>query len=413
MASIIKRKKNYSIVYNYTDENGETRQKWETRTSYQDALKRKAEVENQQFTGTFLPPSNQTIAEFLLDFVSLYGEKKWGVSMYDSQNSLIANYINPIIGDMKVQDVTPRVVDMPPPCGYGRGTTKRAPRKRASLTTHARRARVYEERNQRCFGEYVTIPKDLSRIQSKVLFGLTKRQMICFGTAALVGVPLFFLAKASLGTTTAALCMILVMLPFFLFAMYEKNGQPLEVFLGHLIQNKFIRPKVRIYQTNNLYSALVRQSQLEQEVKRIARKGRKTGKAYDIVAGTFLVVGLGSESFASLPPDMIQKYTEQFKRPELFASINGQIVSVPVEPENPLHTAEMTLEDDYGMIDGVINNGRRGEELEKAQAETRRTTPEKKPSIREQLEDAKRECGTRKAPDKPAPQKKPPEVGDL
>ena len=126
---------------------------------------------------------------------------------------------------------------------------------------------------------YVTIPKDLSRVQSKVLFGLTKRQVICFGAAALVGVPLFFLAKESLGTTTAALCMILVMLPFFLFAMYEKNGQPLEVFLGHLIQNKFIRPKVRIYQTNNLYSALVRQSQLEQEVKRIARKGRKTGKA--------------------------------------------------------------------------------------------------------------------------------------
>ena len=137
------------------------------------------------------------------------------------------------------------------------------------------------------------------------------------------------------------------------------------------------------------------------------------GEIYDIVAGTFLVVGLGPESFASLPPDMIQKYTEQFKRPELFASINGQIVSVPVEPENPLRTAEMTLEDDYGMIDGIINNGRRGEELEKARAEARRTTPEKKPSIRERLEDAKRECGPRKAPDKPAPQKKPPELGDL
>ena len=137
------------------------------------------------------------------------------------------------------------------------------------------------------------------------------------------------------------------------------------------------------------------------------------GEIYDIVAGTFLVVGLGPENFVSLPPDMIQKYTEQFKRPELFASINGQIVSVPVEPENPLRTAEMTLEDDYGMIDGIINNGRRGEELEKAQAEARRTTPEKKPSIRERLEDAKRECGSRKAPDKPAPQKKPPELGDL
>ena len=137
------------------------------------------------------------------------------------------------------------------------------------------------------------------------------------------------------------------------------------------------------------------------------------GEIYDIVAGTFLVVGLGSESFASLSPDMIQKYTEQFKRPELFASINGQIVSVPVEPENPLRTAEMTLEDDYGMIDGIVNNGRRGEELEKAQTEACRTTLEKKPSIRERLEDAKRECAERKSPDKPTPQKKPPELGDL
>ena len=137
------------------------------------------------------------------------------------------------------------------------------------------------------------------------------------------------------------------------------------------------------------------------------------GEIYDIVAGTFLVVGLGAESFASLSPDMIQKYIEQFKRPELFASINGQIVSVPVEPENPLRTAELTLEDDYGMIDGIINNGRRGEEMKKAQAEARRTTPETKPSIRERLEDAKRECAERKGPDKPAPQKKPPELGDL
>ena len=125
---------------------------------------------------------------------------------------------------------------------------------------------------------YVTIPKDLSKVQSKILFGLTKRQVICFGAAAIIGVPLFFLTKEALGTTTAALCMILVMLPFFLFAMYEKNGQPLEVFLGHLIENKFIRPKMRIYQTNNLYSALVRQYELEQEVRAIAGKNGKTRK---------------------------------------------------------------------------------------------------------------------------------------
>ena len=117
---------------------------------------------------------------------------------------------------------------------------------------------------------YVTVPKDLTKIKSKMLFGLTKRQLVCFGSAALVGVPLFFLSKGSMGTTSAALCMILVMLPFFLFA--------LEVILGHLIQCKFIRPKRRIYQTNNAYSALVRQAKLEKEVRAIAEKSGKTGK---------------------------------------------------------------------------------------------------------------------------------------
>ena len=123
---------------------------------------------------------------------------------------------------------------------------------------------------------------------------------------------------------------------------------------------------------------------------------------------TFLVVGLSEDSFTSLTPEQVQKYTEHFKQPEQFISLNGQIIALPVEPENPLRTAEMTLEDDYGMIDGVLNNGRRGEELEKAQGEARRTTPEKKPSIRERLAEAKRECGERKPPDK-TQQKKPPE----
>ena len=105
---------------------------------------------------------------------------------------------------------------------------------------------------------YVTVPKDLTKIKSKMLFGLTKRQLVCFGSATL--------------------CMIFVMLPFFLFALYEKNGQTLEVILGHLIQCKFIRPKRRIYQTNNAYSALVRQAKLEKEVQAIAEKSGKTGK---------------------------------------------------------------------------------------------------------------------------------------
>ena len=78
---------------------------------------------------------------------------------------------------------------------------------------------------------YVTVPKDLTKIKSKVMFNLTKRQLVCFSAAVAIGLPLFFLVKDSVGTTTAALCMVLAMLPMFLLAMYEKNGQPLEVIM--------------------------------------------------------------------------------------------------------------------------------------------------------------------------------------
>ena len=100
---------------------------------------------------------------------------------------------------------------------------------------------------------YVTVPKDLTKIKSKVMFNLTKRQLLCFGAAVAIGLPLFFLTKDSAGTTTAALCMVLAMLPMFLLAMYEKNGQPLEVIIRQFVEVKFLRPKERPYQTNNFY----------------------------------------------------------------------------------------------------------------------------------------------------------------
>ena len=124
---------------------------------------------------------------------------------------------------------------------------------------------------------YVNVPKDLTKIKSKVLFNLTKRQLICFGLAALMGVPLFFLLKGSIGTTAAAMVMIVVMLPGFLFGVYEKNGQPLEVVAKHIIQTKFIAPKERPYQTQNLYAVLERQRKLEKEVSAIAKGTYKKG----------------------------------------------------------------------------------------------------------------------------------------
>ena len=107
---------------------------------------------------------------------------------------------------------------------------------------------------------YVNVPKDLKRIRTKIAFGLTKRQLILFGVAIVIGLPLFFYIKSNVGTSIAAFCMILIMLPCFLFAMYEKNGQPLEVFLKHMIKTKFIRPKIRIYRTNHQLSAILKQN---------------------------------------------------------------------------------------------------------------------------------------------------------
>jgi len=128
---------------------------------------------------------------------------------------------------------------------------------------------------------YVPVPKDLNNVKTKVFLNLTKRQLICFGSGALLGVPLFFLLKENIATSAAAICMIVVMLPFFLFAMYEKNGQPLEKILHNIIQVSVVRPKQRPYRTNNFYSVIERQDKLDKEVYRIVngKTSEKTDKS--------------------------------------------------------------------------------------------------------------------------------------
>ena len=125
---------------------------------------------------------------------------------------------------------------------------------------------------------YVPVPKDLKKVKTKVVFNLTKRQIICFTAALIAGLPVFFLLKGSAGTSLAAFFMILVMLPFFLFAMYEKHGQPLEVVLKHIVQTKFIRKKERPYRTRNYYALLIRQRELEKEVFHIVKGQNKRKK---------------------------------------------------------------------------------------------------------------------------------------
>ena len=127
---------------------------------------------------------------------------------------------------------------------------------------------------------YVTVPKDLTKVKTKVALNLTKRQLVCFSMAAAVGVPLFFLIKGSVPQTAATFLMVLAMLPFFLFAMYEKHGQPLEKVLGNIIKVFFLTPKERPYQTENYYAVLAKQRKLNKEVTAIAKKSyqRQTAK---------------------------------------------------------------------------------------------------------------------------------------
>lgn len=127
---------------------------------------------------------------------------------------------------------------------------------------------------------YVPVPKDLNAVKTKVMFNLTKRQILCFGGGALIGVPLFFLLKGHIGSSAAALCMMLVMLPFFLLAMYEKNGQPLEKLIRNIVQVCFLRPKQRPYRTNNFYDLLNRQDILDKEVYAIVHKQKPRKKAH-------------------------------------------------------------------------------------------------------------------------------------
>ena len=120
---------------------------------------------------------------------------------------------------------------------------------------------------------YVNVPNDLSKIKTKIAFNLTKRQLICFGGAALVGVPVYLLSRSSIGSTGAMFLMLAVMLPAFMLAMYERDGLPLEKVLKNIIRTRFLYPRVRPYKTENFYALLSARKEAQPIAKQ--QKGRK------------------------------------------------------------------------------------------------------------------------------------------
>jgi len=120
---------------------------------------------------------------------------------------------------------------------------------------------------------FVNIPKDLSKVKTKVALNLTKRQLICFGTAAAIGIPTYIFTRGVLGNTGAVLLMMGLMLPPFFLAMYERDGQPAETLLRNYIRAKIYWPGIRPFKTENFYEIL------EKEAKSIATESKTAAKA--------------------------------------------------------------------------------------------------------------------------------------
>ena len=118
----------------------------------------------------------------------------------------------------------------------------------------------------------VAVPKDLSGIKTKVAMNLTKRQLICFGGAAAVGIPFYLVTKGVLGTQASALIMVALMLPFFFLAMYEKDGFPAEKILYFMLRQKILTPGIRPYKSENLYKQLEEREKLKKEVRYLEEK---------------------------------------------------------------------------------------------------------------------------------------------
>lgn len=111
MAAIVFRNNKYNVVYSIKDDNGKRKQKWEPYKTETEAKKRKAEIEFQRKTAELTIPNCSNLKELLQEYVDLYGKTKWSLTAYRNNTGLINHYILPLIGKMKLEEITPRVLE--------------------------------------------------------------------------------------------------------------------------------------------------------------------------------------------------------------------------------------------------------------------------------------------------------------
>ena len=122
---------------------------------------------------------------------------------------------------------------------------------------------------------YVNVPTDLNKIRTKLALNLSKRQLLCFGAAAVIGVPTYLLTRSAIGNSAAMLTMVALMLPFFFLAMYERDGLPAEKVARNIIRALFIRPGPRPYKTKNFYAILTQEAPHDTKTKTPAVPAKK------------------------------------------------------------------------------------------------------------------------------------------
>ena len=120
---------------------------------------------------------------------------------------------------------------------------------------------------------YVPVPKDLSKVKTKLIFNLTKRQLICFGSAAAIGIPTYFFTKGVIGNSAAIIVMMLFMLPAFFMAMYEKDGQPAERVFRNILRSAWFFPRTRPYKTENFYHIIEKEALFVPQDQKAAQPG--------------------------------------------------------------------------------------------------------------------------------------------
>ena len=111
MASIRERNGKFNVIYSYTNEKGERKQKWETYETKAEAKRRKKEIEYKKEMGSFVVRKCKTLDELITEYVALYGKENWALSTYEGNVSLINNYILPIIGDAKLSEINTRFIE--------------------------------------------------------------------------------------------------------------------------------------------------------------------------------------------------------------------------------------------------------------------------------------------------------------